>query len=141
MENLVIFDISKISISYFCREVDKLIGNGFAKMNYSVLLDEIEGEGEEEEGNDIITAQIPFELLLNSEDITDETDKSNVDAKVEFVYKMVFHTSTKLSEINDQEVLAIIEPYIRKELYDFFKEVGLPMLPLPYRFWKNDKTE
>ncbi|MBE1557091.1 hypothetical protein [Sporosarcina limicola] len=135
MEELEILDIKKTSINYYCTELDKLLEKGFAKADYSVVL------GELKDDVNIKKAEINFMLFLNTEEFVDLDKSQNIDAKIELTYIMIFSTSNDLNEIDDKMIMVHIEPYIRKELFDFYSEIGLPTIPLPYRFWNHDKKK
>lgn len=134
MVNYNVLNVSKVSLQYSCKDASGLMEKGFAKMNFETEF------LQNEKVEDISKVIIDFLLLLDTQKIDeDNVSKTEVDAFFEASY-VVMIQSDEIENMFEKDILHFIEPYIRKDVFDFCNEVGLPNIDVPYRFWKNDKA-
>lgn len=130
MENIIsIIDIRKVSMNYFCFEPELLIEKGYVSANF-----EIE-EKEHEDDEETQITDIKFVMLVSSEPIQD-IDVNEIEAKFEVTYRVVYNVEENNEKVKRQNLVKDLEPYIRKDIMDFYINVDLPKIAIPYGFWK-----
>lgn len=136
MDNLVILDIKNNRLNFFENDAKKLIDNGFVKMRTKVDYFKID------DSEEVQVADVFFDLVLHSiNNLQDKEEISDdeVDARISGNFRVTFESPDKLNDDHDKVLYEITDPYIRKEISDFCMSIGIPTLPLPYRFWEKLK--
>lgn len=136
MNNLMILDIKNNQLKFFENNAKKLLDNGFVKMRTNVDYYEIN------DSEDVKVSNVSFDLILHSvNDLHDreEIKDEEVDARITGNFKVTFRYTGKVNDDHDKIMYEIVDPYIRKEINDFCSSIGIPILPLPYRFWEEIK--
>ncbi|MEA0565007.1 hypothetical protein [Lysinibacillus irui] len=129
-----IIDIKKERFSYYSNDVEKLAEVGYVKMNYtSSLIKPVD----KNDAEDIVKCDIEYSLYLHSEEISDtiETEDIETDACISGKYAVIVDHNNQPDDELIEFASTTVEPYIRRDIIEFCKEIQIPTFPLPYRFW------
>jgi|SRR5690625_3451695 len=139
MFKLSIADIQKTKMNYEAQDISDIKGRGSARLEANVTLYEKEPESKYN------LAEVKFKFGVFSDTGENESDNRSHDGtekvKLELVYKVVFRESEEIvdKEVNEAAMLYYLEPYLRKEVDDILRDLGLPTGIIPYGIWENDK--
>ncbi len=129
-----IHDVKKIRMQYNCDSPEEVFEKGFLKANFEITQKELEDD-------EARVADITFEMLIDSTPIDQDTNLEEVVGKISITFRMIYETENNVKKIENKVLLREIEPFIRKELIEFYNSVGLPNLAIPYGFWKNAEED
>lgn len=137
-----ILELNKSRLNYFVNAADVIQDKGVAKVGINFMADDIESLDGESEPLKYI--KLDFDLLFLEVDspIKEKKSKDVSDDEVAARFKVTYEGILKMDNTEKdfsenklrQEVIRVIEPYIRKDIRDFTGEVNIPMIPLPINF-------
>ncbi|MYL56220.1 hypothetical protein GLW20_01715 [Virgibacillus halodenitrificans] len=133
--NITILDVTKTALNFFCEETENLLEKGYANLHVDVSLSDLRDD------ESLKAAYINFSAFISSMPFEEVEDLEKVEAKIKITHRMIFNSTMNIENIEEAEVLLNIEPFIRREVLVFCAEVGIPPIPLPYRFWENEKKD
>ena len=65
-------------------------------------------------------------------------DEQYINARFDVTYQVILDTEKSIDEITKHFMVNMLEAYIKKDILDFYGEVGLPRIKLPQVIWDEE---
>lgn len=134
-----IIKVTKPRLNYYSKDTSKIGKSGLLQV------------GTEIEVNDFKEYKnVLFDFKFRILNITEEEKKmikeaengsieeQYIQARFDVTYQVILDTEKNIDEITKHFMINMLEAYIKKDILDFYGEVGLPRIKLPQEIWDEE---
>lgn len=78
------------------------------------------------------------EELIIKEAENGTIDEEYINVRFDVTYEVILQTEKSIENITKLFMMNLLEAYIKKDVLDFYGEVGLPRIKLPAAIWEEE---